>query len=77
MITESGIIIRISLNQVNSLGRATQGVKLINTKGEHKVATVTIVENEEDNDEKESNENIDNVSLEKGTETEQKEVEND
>ena len=47
MITESGIIIRISLNQVNSLSRNTQGVKLINTKGEHKVATVTIVENEE------------------------------
>ena len=49
MITEAGIIIRISLNQVNSLGRATQGVKLINTKGEHKVATVTIVEKDEDN----------------------------
>ena len=47
MITESGIIIRISLEQVNSLGRATQGVKLINTKGEQKVATVTIIQKEE------------------------------
>ncbi|MBQ8892703.1 MAG: DNA gyrase subunit A [Bacilli bacterium] len=59
MITESGIIIRISLDQVNSLSRNTQGVKLINTKGEHKVATVTIIEKEEET-ELES----DNVSLE-------------
>ena len=48
MITESGVIIRISLEQVNSLSRNTQGVKLINTKGEHKVATVTIVDKEDE-----------------------------
>ena len=66
MITESGIIIRISLNQVNSLGRATQGVKLINTKGEQKVATVTIVKQEADEE---------NVSSENEPNIEEKEAE--
>ena len=61
MITESGIIIRISLLQVNSLSRNTQGVKLINTKGEHKVATVTIVETEEDQVENEEQSNNNEV----------------
>ena len=78
MITESGIIIRISLNQVNSLGRATQGVKLINTKGEHKVATVTIVAKEEDqisNGESNSIEKDEFVSSEKELNPEEKEVE--
>ena len=70
MITESGIIIRISLNQVNSLGRATQGVKLINTKGEHKVATVTIVSKDEEELKEE-------VSSEKNDLDNQKEVENE
>ena len=77
MITESGIIIRISLNQVNSLGRATQGVKLINTKGEHKVATVTIVQ-KEDEEEKTTEdviENNENVSLENNDSNEIKEAE--
>ena len=77
MITESGIIIRISLNQVNSLGRATQGVKLINTKGEHKVATVTIVqkEDEEEKTTEEVIENNENVSLENNDSNEIKEAE--
>ena len=47
MITDAGIIIRISLEQVSTLRRATQGVRLINLKDEHKVATVTVLEKEE------------------------------
>ena len=83
MITESGIIIRISLEQVNSLSRNTQGVKLINTKGEHKVATVTIVEKTEENNEQtkiylentdQVVENDENVSLEKFEEIDENEV---
>ena len=64
MITESGVIIRISLDQVNSLSRNTQGVRLINTKGEHKVATVTIVEKNDEVNESEKDklpENIENT----------------
>ena len=65
MITETGIVIRISLSQVNSLGRNTQGVKLINTKGEQKVATVTIIKEDEEE------------SLEKPNESNQIDTENE
>ena len=58
MITESGIVIRISLEQVNSLSRNTQGVRLINTKGEQSVATVTIIDKDESDDDKSVENNI-------------------
>ncbi len=53
MITDAGIVIRISLEQVSTLRRATQGVRLINLKDEHHVATVTVLANSEDEDSQE------------------------
>lgn len=47
IITDSGIIIRISTDQVSTLNRNTQGVKLINLKNNQKVATVALVSKEE------------------------------
>ena len=47
IITDSGMMIRISLNQISTLKRATQGVRLINLKGDQKVATVALVSHEE------------------------------
>jgi len=47
MITDVGMIIRISLEQVSTLKRNTQGVRLINLKDNHSVSTVAIVEKEE------------------------------
>ena len=47
IITDSGIIIRLSLNQVSSTGRVAQGVKLINLKDEQKVSTIAVIEHEE------------------------------
>ena len=46
IITDSGIIIRLPLEQVSTTGRVAQGVKLINLKEEQKVSTVAIVEKE-------------------------------
>ena len=43
LITNSGIIIRISLEQVSTLRRSTQGVRLIHLKDNQKVATVTVI----------------------------------
>lgn len=43
IITNSGIIIRISLEQVSTLKRATQGVRLINLKDNQMVSSVTKV----------------------------------
>ena len=59
IITNSGMIIRLSLTQVSSTGRVAQGVKLINLKDEQKVSTVTILEKEEEvEDVNESNNDI-------------------
>ena len=46
IMTDGGIIIRISLNQVPIHGRATQGVHVINVKDEQKVATVEVLQPE-------------------------------
>ena len=47
IMTDSGIIIKLPLEQVSVLKRATQGVRLINLKDDQKVATVALVEKEE------------------------------
>ncbi len=56
IMTTSGITIRTKLDQINTLGRATQGVRLINLKDDNKVSTISLVdkqqeeiENNEDN----------------------------
>ena len=46
MITDSGIIIRIPLEQVSKMSRVTQGVRLINLKNNQKLATISISEKE-------------------------------
>ncbi len=57
IITDSGITIRISIDQISSLGRNTQGVRLINLKDNQKVATVTtIIKSDDEDNEIESNE---------------------
>lgn len=43
IITDSGIIIRLPLEQVSTTGRVAQGVKLINLKDEQKVSTVAVM----------------------------------
>ncbi len=48
IVTDSGIIIRISLEQVSTIGRVSQGVRLINLKDEQKVSAASIVFSEED-----------------------------
>lgn len=47
IITDSGMIIRLPLEQVSTTGRVAQGVKLINLKENQKVSTVTLMEKEE------------------------------
>ncbi|MBQ9181695.1 MAG: DNA gyrase subunit A [Bacilli bacterium] len=51
IITNSGMVIRLSLNQVSSTGRVAQGVKLINLKNSQKVSSIAIVNNYEETDE--------------------------
>ncbi len=42
------MVMRMSLDQINVLGRVTQGVRLIKLKEENKVATVSLVDKEEE-----------------------------
>ncbi len=42
IITESGMVIRIPINQISQLSRVTQGVKLMNLKDEQYVSTVSV-----------------------------------
>lgn len=70
IMTDSGILIKLPLEQVSTLKRATQGVRLINLKGEQKVATVALVEKEEEqtdglenNQVSDSNSNNENVEV--------------
>ena len=51
VITNTGMLIRLPLDQVSTLGRATQGVRLINLKNGQTVSTISIVEHENKDDE--------------------------
>lgn len=51
IINKSGIIIRIAVKDLRVMGRATQGVRLINLKGNDSIAAVAKVDVEEDEEE--------------------------
>lgn len=59
IVTNNGIIIRISLDQISKTGRVAQGVRLINLKGEQQVATATTIEKEETNEGSNIDESVD------------------
>ena len=72
MITANGIIIRTGLDQIRSIGRNTQGVRLINVKaGDKLVAAEKIVSEEADDSKDESNENDKSESKSKSNDKEQ------
>lgn len=54
IVTNNGIIIRVSLNQVSTTGRVAQGVKLINLKENQKVSTITLIEPDQENENSEN-----------------------
>jgi len=44
--SNTGTTMRMTLEQINTLGRVTQGVRLINLKNNQSVSTISIVEHE-------------------------------
>ena len=52
LITDQGIVIRISADKVSKMSRVTQGIRLMNLREGQRVATVSIVEKDEENAEK-------------------------
>jgi DNA gyrase subunit A len=53
IITKSGITIRMHIDTIRTMGRAAQGVKLINLKGNSEIAAIARVPRTEDEDEDE------------------------
>ena len=47
IITSDGIIIRMDINSISQMGRVTKGVRLINLKDKNKVASISIIEKED------------------------------
>ncbi len=50
IITTLGIIIRLDVNSISQMGRVTKGVKLINLKDDNKVASISLVDKEIEED---------------------------
>ncbi|PZD79259.1 DNA gyrase subunit A [Mesonia sp. K7] len=64
IINKSGIAIRIAVENLRVMGRATQGVRLINLKGDDSIAAVAKVLNEDEDAEDQINDGTDVVSNE-------------
>jgi DNA gyrase subunit A len=50
IINKSGIIIRMAISELRTMGRATQGVKLITLKGNDEIASVAKIEHDDEED---------------------------
>ncbi len=76
IMTNSGMTMRMPLDQISLLGRVTQGLRLINLKDNQKVSTISLVEKEEVSEsiEEELNTLSENISNE-NTIIEEKETE--
>ncbi len=77
IMTNSGMTMRMPLDQISLLGRVTQGLRLINLKDNQKVSTISLVEKEEvsESAEEETNNLSENVSNKDENITEIKETE--
>ena len=56
IINKSGVIIRIAISELRTMGRATQGVRLITLKGDDEIASVAKIEHDEEEEEKSTDE---------------------
>lgn len=59
IITASGVIIRMDIKDISTTGRVTQGVRLIRLGEQEHVATVALVEKDEENDTEEQEQEAD------------------
>jgi DNA gyrase subunit A len=63
IITKNGIVIRQEVEKLRVMGRATQGVKLINLGEEDAIAAVTKVPSSKEEENEELSENPENVEV--------------
>ena len=74
IINKSGLVIRLAVESLRVMGRATQGVRLINLKGNDQIAAVAKVEKTEDEDEEISNEIIDETNIDNSNKDDSEDV---
>ncbi|HTK21119.1 MAG TPA: DNA gyrase subunit A, partial [Mucilaginibacter sp.] len=70
IINKSGIIIRIAISELRTMGRATQGVRLITLKGDDEIASVAKIEHDEDEEIQDNIEGSDNTEGTENPDTE-------
>src|ERR1700761_2468526 len=71
IINKSGIIIRIAISELRTMGRATQGVRLITLKGDDEIASVAKIEHDDSEDDVQDNtEGTENPDTETSTDEE-------
>jgi DNA gyrase subunit A len=68
IITKAGVTIRMHIDTIRTMGRAAQGVRLINLKGSAEIAAIARVPRSEDEDEIELDEEGNPIIPENGTE---------
>jgi len=56
IITDSGTVMRMPINQISTLGRVTQGVRLINLKDDQTVSSMCLIVNDDNNESVDSSE---------------------
>lgn len=62
IVTNTGMIIRVPLEQINVLGRVTQGVRLIHLKDNQELSTISLVEKTSESIEESNEENNMNIN---------------
>jgi DNA gyrase subunit A len=67
IINKSGIIIRMAISELRTMGRATQGVRLIALKGNDEIASVAKIEHDDEEDIAETDENAEDTGAESST----------
>ena len=77
IITKSGVTIRMHVDTIRTMGRAAQGVKLINLKGNAEIAAIARVPRAEDEEEEIENAEGTENGMENGTEIENNEAQSE
>ena len=75
IINKSGIVIRLAVENLRVMGRATQGVKLINLKGKDQIAAIAKVEHSDE--EAELSEGVENAETLEGEDAAASEISTD
>ena len=61
IINKAGVVIRLDVSNLRTMGRATQGVRLINLRGDDEIAAVAKVDREEEDEETNFTNELDNT----------------